>query len=69
MCRIIPLQADLQRTVWVTGVVTQGREDYYDYDQWIKTFVVYHSSDCIQFSAVKGLDGYERVQYSAVIDG
>ena len=57
----IQLQADLQRLVRVTGVVTQGRQDK---DTWVRNFVVYHSSDCLQWSAIKGRGGAEKVQYS-----
>ena len=43
------LQVDLGRTMKITGIVTQGRQDR---DQWVTAFWVYYGLNGVQFSRV-----------------
>ena len=44
------LQVDLGRTMKITGIATQGRQDA---DQWVTAYWVYYSLNGVQFSRIK----------------
>ena len=48
------------RSVKVTGIATQGRQDA---DQWVTAYYVYISSDGVNFAKVKHWWNYVKVEY------
>ena len=44
------LQIDFRKSMKVTGIATQGRQDA---DQWVTAYYIYYSSDGVYFSMVK----------------
>jgi len=51
-------QVDFEKIVYVVGVATQGRHDWYYY---MKTFRLLYSLDCVEFQAMKQPDGNDTV--------
>ena len=54
------LQVDMGRSMKVTGIATQGRQDA---DQWVTAYYVYVSSDGVNFAKVKHWWNYVKVNY------
>ena len=54
------LQVDMGRSMKVTGIATQGRQDA---DQWVTAYYVYISSDGVNFAKVKHWWNYVKVDY------
>ena len=54
------LQVDMGRSMKVTGIATQGRQDA---DQWVTAYYVYISSDGVNFAKVKHWWNYVKVEY------
>lgn len=48
------IQADLAKVHKITGVVTQGRQDY---NQWVKRYELQYSNDGVQFKFYGSLQG------------
>ena len=53
------LQVDMGRSMKVTGIATQGRQDA---DQWVTAYYVYISSDGVNFAKVKHWWNYVKVE-------
>lgn len=54
------LQIDMGRSMKVTGIATQGRQDA---DQWVTAYYIYVSSDGVNFAKVKHWWNYVKVEY------
>ena len=48
------LQVDLEQQTVITGISTQGREDYGN--QFVKTYIVSYSNDSVQYRPYKELN-------------
>ena len=61
------LQVDLGRTMKISGIATQGRQDA---DQWVTSYWVEFSSDGLHFSRVKTWWNYVKVKllFHAIIN-
>ena len=53
------LQIDMGRSMKVTGIATQGRQDA---DQWVTAYYIYVSSDGVNFAKVKHWWNYVKVE-------
>ena len=61
------LQVDLGRTMKITGIATQGRQDA---SQWVTSYWVWYSSDGTHFAIVKHWWSYVKVMdYNIVSTG
>lgn len=53
------LQVDTGRSMKVTGIATQGRQDA---NQWVTAYYLYYSSDGVSFAKVKHWWNYIKVR-------
>ena len=51
------IQVDLDAEVYVTGLITQGRDAADGYPQWVKSFQVLYGDDGQTWTYVTGADG------------
>ena len=52
------LQVDLNSFYIITGVVTQGRQDY---NQWVTAFSVSHSDDGVNWNVIQDCNANDKV--------